>query len=880
MASFVNLPSTSNTTLNAAVAPWLVDNYNQTTSAANVPQYMWDWNGKLYDTSAGGIKPQFEGEVLDQLKAVLNPAYKAPTQPVGSDGKPVQGALNLASGFLNQFKDLTPEQEANIKAQLGLIDTRQGAANTNYNDFMSQIASGKFDPNITPVANAQLPQNAPTYTDAAFRDAGAYQGYDAQTAQAAPDSVYKDFVARRSSPYQDVATTNNSQNFKNADLSQSNIDDFLKSQSASTSDYQGTEPYKNIGVSTSFLPQAIKSKESSLPPALQNVLGSVDLAGDYKGVSAASSNPFKGVSYNGANTALSDAPTNVNAVSAETALSDLIAGRQQQGVLDPTSTLAKILQGTADNPYLQQMNQANINQAMRGYDDAIQSLNQQTMPNIGSEAFANGQYGGSRQGIAQGLALQQMERNARDLGIAAMDSGNNLYGNAYESAQQRMATAAGELNSQALQNQQFNASNLNSNSQFNAQNANEMAKFNVQNMLQNQQFNASAMNANNALNANNQLQADQFNAQNAMQSSQFDTQNINDIAKFNAQNALQSRQFDAQNSNDMTKFNAQNANDLNLAMYQSNLQNSQFNTQNANEMNLAMYQSGVQNNQYNAGILNEAARFNAQNNLQNQQFNAQNALQNSQFNSSAQNAMTADKMNLYAQNQQFNTSAANQNSQFNAQNWLQNNQFMDTQANQMSQFNAQNNLQNQQFNAQQLNQVGLANAQNNLQNSQFNNSALNDIFKFNTGQQNQVGLQNAANNLQNNQWNAGAWNQNSQFNAQNNLQNQQYIYDKGADMSKFNANLGMTNNQQAMANSQILLGNQQAGLDAMGGLFNLQDQSYNQKNDLYAAPYNQYADAFNQYIASTYGGVSLGGSKTTSITPYQLPEKQKGGRGC
>ena len=110
-----------------------------------------------------------------------------------------------------------------------------------------------------------------------------------------------------------------------------------------------------------------------------------------------------------------------------------------------------------------------------------------------------------------------MERNARDLGIAAMDSGNQLYGNAYENAQSRMSDTANKLNDQAYGMQQFNAGQLNNMSQFNANSSNDMSKFNAGNQLQNNQFNANSANDMSKFNAGNQLQNNQFNANLGMQ---------------------------------------------------------------------------------------------------------------------------------------------------------------------------------------------------------------------------------------------------------------------------------------------------------------------------------------------------------------------------
>jgi hypothetical protein len=177
------------------------------------------------------------------------------------------------------------------------------------------------------------------------------------------------------------------------------------------------------------------------------------------------------------------------------------------GSMDPTNAMANVLKGDpTNNPYLAKMNQANVNTAMRGYNDAIQNVNQQVMPGINNDAFAAGQYGGSRQGIAQGLALQGMDRSARDLGIAAMDSGNQLYGSAFQNAQNNQAQAANQMTGYGLQNGQFNASEANDISKFNAGQANDISKFNAGNANDVSKFNAGNAIQNNQFNANLGLQ--------------------------------------------------------------------------------------------------------------------------------------------------------------------------------------------------------------------------------------------------------------------------------------------------------------------------------------------------------------------------------------
>jgi len=157
------------------------------------------------------------------------------------------------------------------------------------------------------------------------------------------------------------------------------------------------------------------------------------------------------------------------------------------GAMDPTNAMANVLRGDpTNNPYLAAMNQGNVNTAMRGYNDAIQNVNQQVMPGINNDAFAAGQYGGSRQGIAQGLALQGMDRSARDLGIAAMDSGNQLYGSAFQNAQNNQANAANQMTGYGLQNGQFNANlGLENNKLQLLQNAQNMSNVMAGNELNN-----------------------------------------------------------------------------------------------------------------------------------------------------------------------------------------------------------------------------------------------------------------------------------------------------------------------------------------------------------------------------------------------------------
>ena len=110
--------------------------------------------------------------------------------------------------------------------------------------------------------------------------------------------------------------------------------------------------------------------------------------------------------------------------------------------------LTSALSGQVNNPYLDQQ----AGTITRQVNDNLQHV---TLPGIGSGATSAGQYGGSRQGIAQGLALSRAQGDISQ-GLSS------LYGNAYESAQNRQASAAttmAGIDSQRAIADQANATN-------------------------------------------------------------------------------------------------------------------------------------------------------------------------------------------------------------------------------------------------------------------------------------------------------------------------------------------------------------------------------------------------------------------------------------
>lgn len=180
------------------------------------------------------------------------------------------------------------------------------------------------------------------------------------------------------------------------------------------------------------------------------------------------------------------------------------SARWLQGALNPTGALGQLLTGQVNNQYLDPIADSIIGKITRNTTENI-------FPQIRGGAIASNQYGGSREGIAEGLATSRMNQ---DIAGALAP----LYGSAFENAQNRMQGIAGDLNAQAMAIAEANA-----NRDFMAQGQN------VQNDLNSQQFNANLGLQNNSqlLNRNttnlaNRLQGlNYLNTGNALQDSTY-----------------------------------------------------------------------------------------------------------------------------------------------------------------------------------------------------------------------------------------------------------------------------------------------------------------------------------------------------------------------
>ena len=289
---------------------------------------------------------------------------------------------------------------------------------------------------------------------------------------------------------------------------------------------------------------------SANPTAVGNIAG-VNPVGNIAGVNSVGN--IAGVNSVG-NIA---GPQSINAerVAAQNIYAQMVDPTQAFGSMggaNPTSSIQQMLTGRANTSTLDPV----VNSALTRMS---QNFNEQVMPGLRNEAVAAGQYGSSRQGIAEGLATRGLAQSMGDMSA-------NMYNNAYNTAQQNMYGTANNMAGLGLNNAQTNANrdlagqtaNAGNNlraSLANASNSLQAQTTNAANQLAVQQFNANLGLQNNAQN----LQTQQFNTGTALQNNQnaLNTQQFNaNLGLQNNAQALQNNQFNARQINAGNQFNA------------------------------------------------------------------------------------------------------------------------------------------------------------------------------------------------------------------------------------------------------------------------------------------------------------------------------------
>ena len=149
-----------------------------------------------------------------------------------------------------------------------------------------------------------------------------------------------------------------------------------------------------------------------------------------------------------------------------------------QNGMDLSGAYDRFINGTPGaNPYLDQQIGGAIGMSRLGFqqmqDDSNENLLQNVLPSIRGGAIAAGQYGGSRQGIAEGNAIgQQQKELARATSMFGQNATNAAVGakaNAYESDSNRALSATQGLGAQQYGVAQQDASMRQSADQTNIQ---------------------------------------------------------------------------------------------------------------------------------------------------------------------------------------------------------------------------------------------------------------------------------------------------------------------------------------------------------------------------------------------------------------------------
>lgn len=291
-----------------------------------------------------------------------------------------------------------------------------------------------------------------------------------------------------------------------------------------------------------------------------------------------------------------------------------------QNKMDLTGSYDKFINGDAGaNPYLTKALDGAMGQSNQAFqrmqDDSTRNLNENVLGNIRSNSILSGQYGGSRQGIAEGRALGDF---AREQQRAIENFGNNnttaavgAQAQSFNQGQDRALSATQGLGAQQYGVAQQNASMQQQSSLANAAASNAAAQTNFGGLLSGAMANAGYDQQAALANQGANLAASTTNAGLQQDASKTNYAGQLGVNAGNAANLQQANLANQNAGNAASTFNAQqgqNASSQNATLGQ---QNNQFNaglTQSNNQFNTGLQQ---QNNQFNTGALNNNGQFNA-----------------------------------------------------------------------------------------------------------------------------------------------------------------------------------------------------------------------------------------------------------------------------
>ena len=336
------------------------------------------------------------------------------------------------------------------------------------------------------------------------------------------------------------------------------------------------------------------------------------------------------------------APTNMQgaqATAAQVQMPGAMQAAQSAGVqmnlpgqngLSVRGALNSLINGApGSNPYLTGAIQKGINQSSNAFSNMLTDAKSATMDaltSIRGGALGAGQFGSSRQGIAEGKAIDSMNTNlsraASQFGQNNTDAAVAAQAGAYDADRNRQLSAA-----QGLSGQQYGA-------------AAQQATMDQHN----NQFNAGQQQQANSTTYAGQLSGALANAGYAQQTGLANQASTNAANQTNYAGQLQTNQA-----------NAGLAQQANMANQAAGNNAAQFGASAANAASLAQAQLGQANGQFNAGLQQQTGQFNA---------GQQNAT--SQFNAGLQQQANQYNTGLQQNNGQFNAGQQQQANQVNA----------------------------------------------------------------------------------------------------------------------------------------------------------------------------------------------------------------------
>jgi len=192
-----------------------------------------------------------------------------------------------------------------------------------------------------------------------------------------------------------------------------------------------------------------------------------------------------------------------------------------QNNLDLTGSYDSLINGPAGaNQFLTGAIQKGINQSSNAFGNMLTDASSATkdlLGNVRGGAIASGQYGGSRQGLAEGKAIDSFNTNisraAAQFGQNNTDAAVSAQAGAYDADRNRQLAATQGLGAQQYSVAQQNAATKNQAEFMNVGNTVDVSKSNAALAQQNNQFNASQGQNNSQFNAGLQQQGGLANQQ-------------------------------------------------------------------------------------------------------------------------------------------------------------------------------------------------------------------------------------------------------------------------------------------------------------------------------------------------------------------------------